>query len=111
MIELVERSRCIACDRCLEVCPTRVFDKDESGIPVIARPDSCQTCFQCEAYCPTDALFVSPLIDPVDPDSLYRDTDRLAAIDLLGGYRRALGWGNGRELGARTAVGPEYPDE
>ncbi|MFE9999910.1 hypothetical protein [Streptomyces avermitilis] len=29
---------------------------------------------------------------------------------LLGGYRRELGWGNGRALGARTAVGPEFPE-
>jgi len=60
MIEVVERSRCISCDLCIEVCPTRVFDTGDDGIPVIARPDSCQTCFQCEAYCPTDALFVAP---------------------------------------------------
>ena len=57
MIEVVDRDRCIACDRCVDVCPTRVFDRGPDGIPVIARHDSCQTCFQCEAYCPTDALF------------------------------------------------------
>ncbi|MBB5926394.1 NAD-dependent dihydropyrimidine dehydrogenase PreA subunit [Streptomyces echinatus] len=27
---------------------------------LIARQDSCQACFQCEAYCPTDALFGAP---------------------------------------------------
>jgi len=45
---------------------------------------------------------------PVGSD--FRDTARLDAIGLLGGYRRELGWGSGRALGARTAVGPEYPD-
>ena len=110
MIELVAPERCIGCDRCVEVCPTRVFDRGADGIPVIARHDSCQTCFQCEAYCPTDALFVAPLAIPVPPDSPFRDVAGLAATGLLGGYRRELGWGKGRALGARTAVGPEYPD-
>ena len=86
-------------------------DRDEHGVPVIARPDSCQTCFQCEAYCPTDALFVAPLVAPAENGSLFRDAARLGAADLLGGYRRELGWGAGRQLGARTAVGPEYPEE
>jgi NAD-dependent dihydropyrimidine dehydrogenase PreA subunit len=111
MIEVVAEERCIACDRCIEVCPTRVFDRGPDGVPVIARHDSCQTCFQCEAYCPTDALFVAPLITPAPTDSHYRRLDALVAADLIGGYRRELGWGGGRALGARSAVGPDYPDE
>ena len=110
MIEVVAGERCIGCDRCIEVCPTRVFDRGEGGIPVIARQDSCQTCFQCEAYCPTDALFVAPFATPAAADSGFRDATHLLASGLLGGYRRELGWGSGRKLGARTAVGPEYPD-
>jgi NAD-dependent dihydropyrimidine dehydrogenase PreA subunit len=110
MIEIVDKDRCIACDRCVDVCPTRVFDHGPDGIPVIARHDSCQTCFQCEAYCPTDALFVSPLASRAPADSPFRDAGELAASGLLGGYRRELGWGSGRALGARTAVGPMLPD-
>jgi ferredoxin len=83
---------------------------DDEGIPVIARPDSCQTCFQCEAYCPADALFVAPLVAPSDSDSRFRGVAQLTTAGLLGGYRRELGWGHGRALGARTAVGPEYID-
>jgi ferredoxin len=83
MIEVIERSRCISCDLCIEVCPTRVFDTDADGIPVIARP--------------------------VPGDSRFRDVGGLTAAGLLGGYRRELGWGQGRALGARTAIGPEYP--
>jgi NAD-dependent dihydropyrimidine dehydrogenase PreA subunit len=109
VIELVDRDRCIACDLCINVCPTRVFDRGIDGIPVIARHDTCQTCFQCEAYCPADALFVAPTATPVSEDSRFRDTAELSATGLLGGYRRELGWGKGRPLGARTAVGPELP--
>jgi NAD-dependent dihydropyrimidine dehydrogenase PreA subunit len=110
MIEIIDAERCIGCDRCIEVCPTRVFDRGADGVPVLARLTSCQTCFQCEAYCPTDALFVAPLLAPAESDSRFRDITALADSGLLGGYRRELGWGQGRKLGARTAVGPEYPD-
>ncbi|MFE4965840.1 4Fe-4S binding protein [Streptomyces sp. NPDC056660] len=109
MIEIVERDRCIGCDLCIDVCPTRVFDRGPDGIPVIARQDDCQTCFQCEAYCPTDTLFVAPLVTAVAPGSRFHDVTELEASGLLGGYRRELGWGKGRTLGARTAVGPEHP--
>ena len=27
---------------------------------MIARQNDCQTCFLCEIYCPTDALYVAP---------------------------------------------------
>jgi ferredoxin len=77
---------------------------------VIARHSNCQTCFQCEAYCPTDALFVAPLATPVAADSEFRDAAGMATAGLLGGYRRELGWGRGRALGARTAVGPDQRD-
>ncbi|MER6272375.1 ferredoxin family protein [Streptomyces sp900105755] len=110
MIEIVEPDRCIGCDLCIDVCPTRVFDRGPAGVPVIARQDSCQTCFQCEAYCPTDALFVAPLVSAADPGSRFRDVAELEESGLLGGYRRELGWGSGRALGARTAVGPRYPE-
>jgi NAD-dependent dihydropyrimidine dehydrogenase PreA subunit len=109
MIEIVDADRCITCDRCIEVCPTRVFDRGEDGVPVIARHDSCQTCFQCEAYCPVDALFVAPLVHPAPADSRFRDVDALHEAGLIGGYRAVLGWGRGRSAGARVAVQPQAP--
>jgi Fe-S-cluster-containing hydrogenase component 2 len=92
----------------VEVCPTNVFDTGADGLPVIARQHDCQTCYLCEAYCPTDALFVAAT---TAPHPTMPDQAELAGTGLLGSYRAALGWGRGRRLGARTAVGPPLPHE
>jgi NAD-dependent dihydropyrimidine dehydrogenase PreA subunit len=106
VIELVSKARCISCDRCVEACPTNVFDRGGDGIPVIARQSDCQTCFMCEAYCPTDALFVAPHTAPVPAGDPLRDEAHLIATGLIGSYRKGIGWGHGRVPGARLALGP-----
>ncbi|HYQ17157.1 MAG TPA: 4Fe-4S ferredoxin, partial [Polyangiaceae bacterium] len=53
--------------------------------------------FQCEAYCPTDALFVAPEAD----ESVAVREQTLAENGLLGSYRAAVGWGEGRSPGAQ----------
>ncbi|MEW9612677.1 ferredoxin family protein [Shinella sp. S4-D37] len=98
MIEVVSADRCIRCDICERICPAFVFDRDETGLPVIARQDDCQTCFLCEIYCPTDALYVAEKADGptgiAEPEVLERD--------LFGAYARALGWNRGRAGGTRN---------
>ncbi|MFH5232671.1 4Fe-4S dicluster domain-containing protein [Antrihabitans spumae] len=102
MIEIVLADACIGCDKCVDACPTNVFDRTESGIPTIARQSDCQTCFMCEAYCPTDALYVHPESSPL-PD------DRVIDPSHIGRYREKLGWGKGRAAGTLVAVGPPIP--
>ena len=92
MIELVSRSRCIECNLCVKVCPTNVFDAVENDIPVIARPDDCQTCFMCEANCPVDALYVAPQFNV----HVAVDEADLEARGLIGGFRANWGIGPGR---------------
>ena len=106
MIELVSAQRCIACDKCIEVCPTNVFDRGEDGVPAISRQDDCQTCFQCEANCPADALFVAPHTHRLPAGAPEHDADGLARSGLLGSYRAQIGWGHGRTPGAARAIGP-----
>lgn len=106
MIEIVSGTACIACDVCVKVCPTDVFDRGADGIPVIARQSDCQTCFMCEAYCPVDALYVSPVSSPVGVGSPHADADAVARRGLLGGYREMIGWGRGRTAGAQLDRNP-----
>ncbi|GAA1876715.1 hypothetical protein GCM10009836_67610 [Pseudonocardia ailaonensis] len=105
MIEVVSAERCIECDICIKVCPTNVFDRGPDGVPVIARQADCQTCLMCEAYCPEEALFVSASVEPEPEGSPYRDETFLVGKDLLGAYRRAIGWDT-RPPRHRQAVPP-----
>ncbi|MGR8024643.1 4Fe-4S binding protein [Burkholderia cenocepacia] len=95
MIELISESRCTACDRCVDVCPTNVFDLVTEGIPIIARPDDCQTCYMCELYCPADALYVHPF----SAEHAEVDETQLTQDGSLGAYARALGWKRARAGG------------
>jgi NAD-dependent dihydropyrimidine dehydrogenase PreA subunit len=87
MIELVVTDRCTGCNACVKVCPTNVFDPGDR-LPVIARPEDCQTCFMCELYCQADALYVGPDCERQHP----ADEAAIVASGLLGQFRRESGW-------------------
>lgn len=93
MIEHVSDSRCVTCDLRIGICPMNVFDRAGNGLPLIARQDDCQTCFLCEAHCPTDALSVAAERRPLPPGRLATEGD-LAGAGLLGSYRARLGRAN-----------------
>jgi NAD-dependent dihydropyrimidine dehydrogenase PreA subunit len=87
MIELVSEARCITCNKCVQVCPMNVFEAVKDAPPIIARQEDCQTCYMCELYCPTDALYVAP-----DVQRAARvDEPAVEANGLLGSYRQ-VGW-------------------
>ena len=60
----INQNWCKGCYICIEACPKKVFDKasevSEKGFfPVIvARPEDCTTCLQCEMLCPDLAIDV-----------------------------------------------------
>jgi NAD-dependent dihydropyrimidine dehydrogenase PreA subunit len=87
MIEFVSETRCIQCNKCVQICPMNVFSAVKSAPPIIARQDDCQTCFMCELYCPVDALYVSP--DTTGATQISERT--VEAAGLLGTYRET-GW-------------------
>jgi NAD-dependent dihydropyrimidine dehydrogenase PreA subunit len=85
MIELISESRCILCNKCVQVCPMNVFLAVKGAPPIIARQDDCQTCYMCELYCPVDALYVAPDVALPTPVS----EEVVTAKGLLGSYREA----------------------
>lgn len=52
-----DKSKCINCARCLEVCPHQVFQM-ENGI-TLAHKDKCIECGACQMNCPTSAITVN----------------------------------------------------
>jgi NAD-dependent dihydropyrimidine dehydrogenase PreA subunit len=95
VIEIVSARRCIACDVCVRVCPANVFEARRGAAPVIARQAECQTCFLCEIYCPTDALYVAP---DAEAPTIVNEAE-IEAAGLFGSYARALGWRRGKPGG------------
>lgn len=104
MIELISEARCTDCNLCVDVCPTNVFDRHESGPPTIARQRDCQTCYMCEAWCPVEAIFVAPFTWPAEAGSWYKDEAALEQKGYLGKYRVDLGWRLGMQPSASIAV-------
>lgn len=92
MIEVLSEARCTGCNICVRVCPTNVFDEGDAGTaPTFARHADCQTCFQCEAYCPEDAIYVAPFRERAPEGSHWRDEAALAKSGQLGLYRQRVG--------------------
>lgn len=54
---VLDDSKCIGCEMCLEVCPHRVF-KIESGRAQIQNRDGCMECGACARNCPASAISV-----------------------------------------------------
>lgn len=87
MIEVVSETRCILCNKCVQVCPMNVFDAVKKAAPVIARQSDCQTCFMCELYCPVDALYVAPQTDV----TIHIGERTVEANGFFGSFR-GVGW-------------------
>jgi 2-oxoglutarate ferredoxin oxidoreductase subunit delta len=49
---------CKACGICIALCPVGVFERSESGSPVIKDPDACTGCRFCEYHCPDFAISI-----------------------------------------------------
>ena len=49
---------CKGCGICVAFCPKNVLELDDETKGVVARPDECTYCGDCEVRCPDFAIFV-----------------------------------------------------
>jgi len=91
LIEFIDETSCTDCGKCVEICPTDVFDRSAAGVS-IARLADCTSCMNCELYCPQDAIYVSPLKGP----EIGLDKAAILASGIMGSYRKSMNWENGQ---------------
>jgi NAD-dependent dihydropyrimidine dehydrogenase PreA subunit len=60
-------SKCVACNRCVEVCPIDLLTPAQpGGVPRAAYPEECWYCGCCVMECPTGAVSLEhPLMNRV----------------------------------------------
>ena len=49
---------CKGCNICVAFCPTQVLELDSAEKVVVARPEDCTYCGDCEVRCPDFAIWV-----------------------------------------------------
>ena len=60
-IQSVDAQKCIGCGACVTTCPMDVFRmNDKTKKSAITYPEDCQICRMCCAYCPKQAITVTP---------------------------------------------------
>ncbi len=73
LVHAINDDRCVGCEACVEVCPTRVLEMEGSRVAV-RRYDDCVQCEKCAQVCPTRAL-VMHYEDESPPPLMAPDLD------------------------------------
>lgn len=47
---------CKRCGYCIAFCPKEVFQAARDGFPIVAQPEECTQCGQCDLRCPDMAI-------------------------------------------------------
>jgi nitroreductase/NAD-dependent dihydropyrimidine dehydrogenase PreA subunit len=67
---VVDAQLCTKCGNCVDVCPFKVFKKNDGLPPMVVNESLCRNCGQCLAMCPTSAIghpqYTPEMIHPID---------------------------------------------
>ncbi len=109
----IDSGKCVACGRCVEVCPALVIEKVGDKVKFV-HADSCIKCYHCVAICPEEAVTCSefPIEDfqkitktqPASPAALERLLERRRSIREF--KNKAVPWDLLEEITAVAAHAP-----
>jgi nitroreductase/NAD-dependent dihydropyrimidine dehydrogenase PreA subunit len=85
MTTVFDRSKCVQCKICTEICPTGVIAVNDGGYPMIApaNAEDCVTCGHCEAVCPQGAVTVTA---PTLSAALFSGEEPAITPEQMGSY-------------------------
>lgn len=70
----IDVGACVDCGRCITICPTDVFRKDEvSGKAFVAFAEDCHVCFLCVEDCEPKAISLDHSVGNRRHRSVYAD--------------------------------------
>ncbi len=102
----IDRSLCIGCGACVDVCPFGALSLDEQEIATVN--DNCTACGACVEECPTEAL---SLPAPRQEAATTADLDEYEGVwfwvEQFNGEAGSISWemaGKGRELADQLGV-------
>jgi uncharacterized protein (DUF362 family)/Pyruvate/2-oxoacid:ferredoxin oxidoreductase delta subunit len=55
---VMEKEKCVSCDRCVEICPPKVLTREKKGL--FFDYGRCIRCFCCQEVCPEGAIDIQP---------------------------------------------------
>jgi NAD-dependent dihydropyrimidine dehydrogenase PreA subunit len=54
---IIDKSKCVDCGDCIEICPMECFENKDGDV-IVCAPDTCIGCKACEVQCPHEAIIV-----------------------------------------------------
>lgn len=64
---IINQKLCKKCGICVNICPRKVLEPDDAGLPHPARRGKCTSCEQCVIHCPDFAIELIPVRETVLP--------------------------------------------
>lgn len=59
-LPVIDADLCIACNKCIDVCPDRILKTGREG-EIIVLNEQCMLCGHCQAVCPVEAIVIPAL--------------------------------------------------
>jgi iron-only hydrogenase group A len=101
-----DQTKCIDCRNCVEVCPTKYLEVDESGAEIGIKPSAnkekdCIACGQCIIHCPAGAIKSKGEYQAIDElEKIIKQKNKIVVVQFAPSIRVSIGEELGLPYGA-----------